>query len=90
MRYVGTLKNDVVVAKGINYTDYEDKREIELTEEQYNSITLPCKLVDGEFIPCDYPEDETPVETTPEPEEKITLQLTKEQYDKLMSLLAQN
>ena len=90
MRYVGTLKGDVIVAKGINYTDYVDKNEIGLTEFQYNTIPIPCKLVNGEFVPCDYPENDTPVETTPEPEEKITLQLTREQYDKLMSLLAQN
>jgi hypothetical protein len=44
--------------------------------------------VNGEFIPCEYPKSETPVETDTEVEEMITLQLTREQYDKLMSLLA--
>lgn len=55
MRYVGTLYKDVVISKGINYTDFVDEREIELTEEQYNTIPVPCKLVDGEFVACDYP-----------------------------------
>lgn len=59
MKYVGTLYKDVIVAKGINYTDFVDEREIELTEAQYNTIPIPCKLVDGEFIPCEMPESET-------------------------------
>lgn len=66
MKYVGTVQNDVIVAKGINYTDYQDPNEIELTEEQYNSIQTPCKLVDGEFVQCDFPKTEP--EPTPEPE----------------------
>ena len=55
MRYVGSLLDGIIVSKGINYTDYIDKKEIELTEEQYNSIPIPCKLVDGNFVPCEYP-----------------------------------
>ena len=66
MRYVGILLDGVIVSKGIDYTDYVDEREIELTEEQYNSIPLPCKLVDGEFVPCDSPEVTRP-EAEPEP-----------------------
>ena len=65
MKYTGTLSNDVIVAKGINYTEYVDEREIELTEEQYSTIQIPCKLVNGEFIPCEYPKSEvveTPLE----------------------------
>lgn len=58
MIYTGTLYKGVIVAKGINYTDYVDEKEIELTEEQYNTIQTPCKLVDGEFIPCEYPRTE--------------------------------
>lgn len=68
MKYVGTIKDGVIVAKGINYTEYEDPNEIELTEEQYNTIPIPCKLVNGEFIPCEYPRSEV-VEI---PEEPIT------------------
>lgn len=68
MKYVGTLYKDVIVAKGINYTDFVDEREIELTEAQYNTIPIPCKLVDGEFIPCEMPEIEVPGTTeTAEP-----------------------
>ena len=55
MRYVATVYNDVIIAKGINYTNYFDENEIELTEYQYNTIPIPCQLVDGEFIACDYP-----------------------------------
>lgn len=66
MKYVGTVQNDVIVAKGINYTDYQDPNEIELTEEQYNSIQTPCKLVNDEFVPCDFPSVEVE-ETPPEP-----------------------
>jgi len=56
MKYVATLENDIITSKGINYTDFVDEREIELTEEQYNTIPIPCKLINGEFIPCDFPE----------------------------------
>ena len=64
MRFVGSIYKDVIVSKGINYTDYIDKNEIELTEEQYNSIPIPCKLVNGEFISCDFPETEyIPIQT---------------------------
>lgn len=56
MRFVATVQNNIITSKGINYTDYIDKNEIELTEEQYNNIPIPCRLVDGEFIPCNFPE----------------------------------
>lgn len=55
MKYVGTVFKEVIVAKGINYTDIINENEIELTEAQYNNIPIPCKLVDGEFIACDFP-----------------------------------
>ena len=58
MKYTATLNKGVIVAKGINYTDYVDKREIELTEVQYNNIPIPCKLVNGEFVSCDFPKVE--------------------------------
>lgn len=58
MKYVATVQSNIIVAKGINYTDYVAKNEIELTKEQYDTIPIPCRLVDGEFIPCDYPEVE--------------------------------
>lgn len=73
MRYVGTIRDNVIVAKGINYTDFIDERELELTEEQYNAIPIPCKLVDGEFVPCEFPKydgNETP-ESEKTAEEKI-------------------
>ena len=83
MRYVGTLKDDVIVAKGINYTDFKDEREIELTEEQYNSIPIPCKLVDGEFVECDYPKEEiteTEVKAEPTPQDDIDAMLVEHEY----------
>jgi hypothetical protein len=42
-----------------------------LTEEQFNAIPIPCKVVDGKFIPCDVPyEDYGNVsDETPEPNE---------------------
>ena len=56
MRYIASVTNEgIIVSKGINYTEYVDEKEIELTEEQYNSIPIPCKLVDGEFVECDFP-----------------------------------
>ncbi len=66
-KFTATIQNNVIVAKGINYTDYVDEREIELTEEQYNTIPIPCKLVDGEFVPCDFPEYSISQTPTPEP-----------------------
>ena len=65
-KFTATIQNNVIVAKGINYTDYVDEREIELTEEQYNTIPIPCKLVDGEFVPCESPKVEV-VNIAPEP-----------------------
>ena len=59
MRYTGTIYKGVVISKGITYTDYMDKNEVELTEEQYNTLPIPCKLTNGEFIPCDFPEMES-------------------------------
>lgn len=74
MRYVGILLEGVIVSKGIDYTDYIDEREIELTEEQYNSIPLPCKLINGEFVPCEFPKVETPVvEPAPTTEELLNI-----------------
>lgn len=66
MRYVGIVLDGVIVSKGVNYTDYIDEKEIELTEEQYNSITIPCQQIDGEFVPCDFPKSSMP-ENQPEP-----------------------
>ena len=71
MRYVATTYKNVIVSKGINHTDYVDKNEIELTEAQYNSIPIPCKLVDGEFVSCEMPEIE-PTDTPTEPTEPTT------------------
>ena len=81
MRYVGTLKGDVIVAKGINYTDYRDKHEIELTEEQYETIPIPCVIIDGEFIPCDFPESEVEdVPTEPTAQDDIDVMLVDHEY----------
>lgn len=70
MRYVGTISQGVIIAKGINYTDYIDENEIELTEEQYNTIQTPCKVVNGIFKPCEYPK--ITVEETEENNENDT------------------
>ena len=92
MIYVGTLENDVIVAKGINYTDYIDEREIEFTEEQYNAIPIPCKLVDGEFVSCDYPKFnvvETPEEEKTEAEKIEELQKKVDELQNELSALKQ-
>lgn len=74
MRYVASLYEDVIVCKGINYTDHIDKNEIELTEEQFNTIPIPCKLIDGEFIPSDFPKVDIVVsEKKPTTEELLNL-----------------
>lgn len=64
MKYVATVQDNIIVAKGINYTDYVAENEIELTEEEFNTIPIPCRKVDGEFIPCDFPEVEIVEEET--------------------------
>jgi hypothetical protein len=81
MKYTGTLQNGVIVAKGINYTDYNDPNEIELTEYEYNTIPIPCKLVDGEFVLCEYPKG-VAVETveTPTVQEDIDAMLVDHEY----------
>ena len=56
MRYVTTVENGICTSKGINYTGFIDGREIELTEEQYNTIPIPCKLINGKFVPCEFPQ----------------------------------
>ena len=61
MKYVGTIYADVIIAKGKNYTDIVDENEIELTEEQYNTIPIPCRLVEGEFVKCDYPAEQAEI-----------------------------
>jgi hypothetical protein len=75
MRYVAILRKGVVVSKGINYTDYKDENEIEISASDYDNIPIPCKIVDGEFVPCDYPESdivqETETETPKTDAEKI-------------------
>lgn len=65
MRYTGTVQKGVIVAKGINYTDYIGENEIELTEEEYNTIPIPCRKVDGEFIPCELPKCEANTSAIP-------------------------
>lgn len=67
MRYIASILEGVIVSKGIAYTDYVDSREIELTKEQYNTIPLPCKLVNGKFVPCEHPKV-----TIPEPKHEPT------------------
>lgn len=74
MRYVATVNDGVIVAKGINYTDFVDPNEIELTETEYNEIQPPCKLVEGEYVPCEYPKyegEETPTEPEPTTDEVL-------------------
>lgn len=67
MLYVGILTENVIVSKAINYEDIVHSNEIELTEEQYNTIPIPCKLVSGEFVPCDFPEVDSEIIKKPLP-----------------------
>ena len=59
MRYYATMQNDIIVSKGINYTDVVAENEITLTEEQYDTIPIPCKIDGDTFVPCDFPEVES-------------------------------
>jgi hypothetical protein len=72
MRYVGIVNDDVIIAKAILYNDFVDERHIPLTEEQYNTIITPCKLVDGEFVPSDFPKFSEP-EPEPTTEELLNI-----------------
>ena len=42
---------------------------IPMTKEQYETIETPCKLENGEFIPCEMPIFDTPLEPPKEPTE---------------------
>lgn len=91
MRYVGSVVEGVIVSKGIAYTDYVDEREIELTEKQYNSIPIPCKRVNGEFIPCDYPVVTMPeIKKEPSAEDDINAMLVDHEYRLTMIELGVN
>ena len=82
MRYVATITDDIIISKGINYTDFIDENEVELTEEQYNSIPIPCKLIDGEYIACEFPPPFVEETTTHEPtaEDDIDAMLVDHEY----------
>lgn len=81
MRYVGSVIEGIIISKGIAYTDYVDEREIELTEKQYNSIPIPSKRVNGEFIPCEHPKVTIPeVEKEPSAEDDIDSMLIDHEY----------
>ena len=67
MKYIGMLNDGVIVAKAKNHDDKVYKNEIELTEKQYNSIPIPCKLVNGEFVRCEFPKSEIEDVTYEEP-----------------------
>ena len=75
MKYVGVLYDNIIISKAKNYDDKIHESEIELTEGQYNTIPIPCKLVDGEFVPCEYPkinmDDDVETETEPTEVEQL-------------------
>lgn len=56
MKYVGVIYDEVIIAKAIIYVDVIADNQVELTEEQYNTIVTPCKLIDGTFVPWDFPD----------------------------------
>lgn len=56
MKYVGVIYDEVIIAKAKIYVDVIADNQIELTEEQYNSIVTPCKLIDGTFVSWDFPD----------------------------------
>ena len=65
-------------------TKDEDIIKIEEIDDKKVETVIGTKKVVTKWIPGVVPE----VEPIPEPKETITLELTKEQYDKLMSMLA--
>ena len=72
-----------------NYAIVPDHMVQDIIEtEGYCDITLnEDKTEIISFVAREIPEPEPTPEPTPESEKMITLQLTKEQYDKLMSML---
>lgn len=65
MKYTATVYKDVIISKGISYIDCVAENEIALTKKQYETIPIPCKLIDGQFVPCDYPKIDAPEEKVP-------------------------
>lgn len=55
MIYIGIKLKDIVISKAIKYEEFIGANELEITKAQYDNLPIPCKLVDGAFIPCDYP-----------------------------------
>ena len=79
MKYVGIIKENVIVAKAKIYKNFVDERHIELTEEQYNQLITPCEIIDGKFVPCEYPTTQTP-EAEPSAEDDIDSMLIDHEY----------
>ena len=77
--YFIQFKNDICVSKcnvpneGYVLQNYER----EITEEEYNTIPIPCKIVNSEYIPYEFPktEDEPEQETEPTTEELLNILL---------------
>ena len=53
--------------------------EIEITKEQYDMISLPCKYIDGEFVPYEIPEPPT-IEPEPTAQDDIDAMLVDHEY----------
>lgn len=50
--------NGVFVTKGKRIREVLFENEIRITEEEYDTIELPCKLVDGKYVECEAPVEE--------------------------------
>ena len=69
--------------------DIFKKKKFELTEEQYNKLVTPCKMVDGKFVPCEYPATPIP-EAEPSAEDDIDSMLIDHEYRLTMIELGVN
>lgn len=80
MRYFGLIYDDIIINKGLKSKLFTlSDNEIELTEQQFNEIKCPCKLVDSQFISCEIPIIEEEIDYTLEIM-KLQKQLQDEDY----------
>lgn len=58
MYYYAYLYNGIVTTKGMRIRDILFDGELALTEKMFNDLSVPSRLENGAFIPCELPEIE--------------------------------
>ena len=74
MRYIVKETTDGVMYD-IHYVDDDyvlGEYETEVTVEEANSIPVPCKIIDGEYVPAEAPDNSVECEVEPEKEAEPT------------------